>query len=125
VEIAVEVVIVLLTMAFVLYPLGTDKMPQSAEPEDDIETQILKLRKQRVTPDVTNEKEILDERKKGVPPSGYVESQISHLRSVRVPQGQISKAQQRKNRQCPKCGSNNPADARFCSECATKLTKDK
>jgi hypothetical protein len=124
VEIAVETVIVLLTMAFVLYPLITDKLPQSAGPDDDIETQILKLRKQRVTPGVADAKD-LDKNKKGVSPSEDVESQISQLRSVRVPQRQISKVQQRKNRLCPKCGSNNPADARFCSECATKLTKDK
>jgi hypothetical protein len=125
VEIAVEVVIVLLTMAFVLYPLITDTLPQTSEQGEDIETQILKLRRQRDTPEVADKKVILDELKKGVPPSEDVESQISQLRTAGVPQRQYSKVQQRKNRVCPKCGSDNPTDARFCSECAAKLTKDR
>jgi hypothetical protein len=75
-EIAIEVVIFLLTLVFVFYPLVTYKSVESLPPDTDIETQILKLR-------------------------------------------------QRKNRQCPKCGAANPTDARFCSECAIKLTKDR
>jgi ribosomal protein L40E len=37
----------------------------------------------------------------------------------------ILKLRRVKNRHCPKCGSANPSDARFCSECATKLTKER
>jgi hypothetical protein len=72
-QIAVEVIIVLLTLLFVLYPLIIRKEEPSQAA--DIEAEILKLRK-------------------------------------------------KKTRDCPKCGSANPPDARFCSECAARLNKD-
>jgi len=72
-QIAIEVIIVLLTLLFVLFPLLRSK--GETVPEADIEAEIMKLRN-------------------------------------------------KKSRNCPKCGSSNPPDARFCSECATKLTKE-
>ena len=75
-EIAVEIIIALLTVAFVLYPLLLVRPAPKLDTDADIEAEVLKLR-------------------------------------------------QRKNRLCPKCGSANPADARFCSECAAKLNKER
>jgi ribosomal protein L40E len=72
-RIAVEVIVVLLTLLFVLWPLLP--LREEPAPEADIEAEIMKLRN-------------------------------------------------RQSRTCPKCGSKNPADARFCSECASKLTKE-
>jgi hypothetical protein len=128
-EIAVEIIICLLTVTFVFYPLVTEKSDSSVAENEDLEAQILKFRKRNVAPGAGSQTEISGKREQIVAPETDIEAQISKLRKQGVPpsvarESQISKVQERKNRTCPKCGSTNPADARFCSECATKLSKD-
>ena len=74
-QIAVEILIVVVVLGFVLYPLVNARAVPSTPPKSDLESEILKLR-----------------RKKAMT--------------------------------CAKCGAANPADARFCSACAAKLTKE-
>jgi ribosomal protein L40E len=77
VQLAIEILLVIIVFAFVLYPLiGAKPVKRPAARSDvDFESEILKRRR-------------------------------------------------RKERFCTKCGAANPADARFCSACATKLTKE-
>jgi hypothetical protein len=129
-EIAAEIIIVLLTLVFVFYPLITERPAESASLEMDIEAQILSLRKRNVPAGEVNDREILNRPKENVNPLADAEERISKLRKQNLaargtPQVQVSKSRQGKNKECPKCGSANPADARFCSECAAKLTKDR
>ena len=116
--------VALLTLVFVFYPLITERPAESVSQEMDIEAQILSLRKRNVPAGAVNDRE------ENINPLADAEERISKLRkqnlaSQGTPRAQISKSRQGKNKECPKCGSANPADARFCSECASKLTKDR
>jgi ribosomal protein L40E len=129
-EIAVEIFIALLTLVFVFYPLITERPSESVSLEMDIEAQILSLRKRNVPAGAVNDREVLNRQKEDVNPLADAEERISKLRKQNLagqgtPQAQTSKSRQGKSKECPKCGSTNPTDARFCSECATKLTKDR